>query len=125
MSSTPTPSPTFEWPDRDTLHATVARWAKRTAAAEPHLLHVGYVAVSGAAAAAAEAHLDVVLVVEQTEVPLAERGAAWDLAKIPVPTQALVYTPDEWAEITGGDTWLAKKLGRHRVWVHGRASSGE
>lgn len=114
MSST---SPTFEWPDRNALRDSVQSWAKSTAQAQSRLLRVGYVAASNANGTDFANHLEVVCVVEQTDLPPAERQGEWNLAAIPVPTQALVYTAREWSEIIDAGGWLAQKF-EETVWVY-------
>lgn len=126
MSSSPSLSSAFEWPDRDALRDAVKAWAEGTAEAEPRLLQVGYVDSFNPDGSEIESHLDVVLVVEQTDLPPAERGGAWDMAAIPVPTQALVYTAQEWSQIIDGGGWLARKMEKETVWVYGhQESAGE
>lgn len=119
MSNTPSTSPAFEWPDRDTLRNAVEAWAEDTGDAESRLLRAGYVDSFDPEGSEVDSHLDVVLIVESTDLPPAERGADWDLAAIPVPTQALVFTHDEWTEVMKGSGWLARKMEEDTVWVYG------
>lgn len=108
----------IEWPDADTLREVVARWADNAASVESTLARVGYVGSFAPAGSEEETHLDVVLIVDETDVPPAERVTMWDLSGIPVPTQPLVYTRSEWDEMVDGDGWLARKLQAEAVWVH-------
>lgn len=125
MSSNPSLSPAPEWPDSDEVRNAVDAWAESTAQADARLLRVGYADSFDPAGSETESHLDVVLVITETDFPLAERGAEWNLAAIPVPTQALVYTPEEWSEIIGGAGWLARKLGHETVWVYRRSEPAD
>lgn len=119
MSSSPsTSSASSTGPDA--LRSAVARWAEATADSESSLLRVGYVGSFAADGSEEETHLDVVLVVDETDVPPAERVAMWDLAEIPVPTQPLVYTREEWEDLVEDGGWLARKMEEEAVWVYER-----
>ena len=60
--------------------------------------------------------LDVVLVVTGADLPFARRAAAWDLTRLPVPADALVYTEDEWQRLDPASRF-ARVLAREVVWV--------
>jgi uncharacterized protein len=108
------PSTTFD------LRESVSEWARTSAESEESLLRVGYVGTFNPDDLETTSHLDVVLVVEETEVPMAERGAHWNLGPIGVPAQALVYTAQEWDEVLAAENWLSEKLREKTVWVYER-----
>ena len=101
------------------LRTLVSEWARTQAEKDEGLLKVGYVDTFDQEGPDSD-HLDVVLVVEDTEVPMAERGSHWNLDSIGVPTQALVYTSEEWDEVSVAEGWLSQKLKTQTVWVHDR-----
>jgi len=111
---------TTESLDRKSLRAEIEGWARRTAEREARLRRVGYVGTFDPYGAEAETHLDVVLVVDETDLPPAERVNAWDLSEITIPTQPLVYTRSEWSDLMDGDSWLAGRLRNETVWVFER-----
>ncbi|TVR56521.1 MAG: hypothetical protein EA421_03290 [Gemmatimonadales bacterium] len=102
------------------LRTSVSDWARTSAEADESLLKVGYVGTFDLEGPETESHLDVVLVVEDTDVPMAERGSQWNLGPIGVPAQALVYTSDEWDEVMAGEGWLSQKMKTQTVWVFDR-----
>ena len=102
------------------LRTSVSDWAQTSAEAEESLLKVGYVGNFDPDDLQIESHLDVVLVVEDTDVPMAERGSQWNLGPIGVPAQALVFTSAEWEELLSGEGWLADRMKTETVWVFDR-----
>lgn len=104
----------------EALRQAVADWAEITCTREPSLLRVGYLGSFSPDGSAEETHLDVVLVVQQTDVPPAERVDMWDLSEIPVPTQPLVYTASEWNAMVEEGGWLARRMENEAVWVFER-----
>ena len=101
------------------LRTLVSDWARTYAEKDEGLLKVGYVDTFDQEGPDSD-HLDVVLVVADTEVPMAERGGHWNLDSIGLPTQALVYTSEEWNEVLGTEGWLSTKLKTETVWVYDR-----
>lgn len=106
-----------QWPSAQEIGDAVAAWAQESASQDTGLARVGFVAAFNPDGSPQEGHLDVVLLVDQTETPLAERSAEWDLGAVPVPTQALVFTVAEWEEVMESDTWLSRKLSKGTQWV--------
>jgi uncharacterized protein len=102
------------------LRILVTEWAESSAKDHETLMKVGYLETFNQEDITADSHLDVVLVVEKTEIPMAERGSHWNLASIGVPTQALVFTQPEWEDLMSGGGWLAERMRAHAVWVFER-----
>jgi len=102
------------------LRVLVTAWAENSAKDNETLRRVGYLETFDQEDITADSHLDVVLVVEKTEIPMAERGSHWNLGSIGVPTQALVFTQPEWNELMQGGGWLADRMKAHAVWVFER-----
>lgn len=56
---------------------------------------------------------DVVILVEQTLLPLERRATEWDLTHLPVPADVLVYLPEEWEKVSSclrqETTWVDRR----------------
>ena len=110
-------SSVLRWPDRDAVHAALEEWAGSAAADEPGLRRVGYFGSYARDEWGVGSDLDVVLVVEESDRPFTERATGWDLTPLPVPAQPIVYTEEEWREVTGRRSRFARVLDREVVWV--------
>lgn len=104
------------WPDRPTVEAALCRWTEEVAGARPELRRVGYFGSYARGDWGVGSDLDVVLVVTGADLPFARRAAAWDLTRLPVPADALVYTEDEWQRLDPASRF-ARVLAREVVWV--------
>jgi hypothetical protein len=51
-------------------------------------------------------------VLEISRLPFERRAAEWDATALPVPADVLVYTAEEWREVS------ARPLFREVAWVH-------
>ncbi len=81
---------------RRTIESALHEWAQALVEQHPDLVRVGY---AGAAAQAGEVgDVNVLLIVAQSDLPFAQRAAAWDVHQLPVRADLMVYTADEWAQ---------------------------
>lgn len=104
------------WPDRPTVESALRRWADEVARGRPELRRVGYFGSYARGDWGVGSDLDVVLVVAGADLPFARRPAAWDLTRLPVPADALVYTEEEWRRLEPASRF-ARVLTREVVWV--------
>ena len=95
------------WPDRVAVESALRR---------PELLRVGYFGSYARGDWGVGSDLDVVLVVASADLAFGRRAAAWDLTRLPVPADALVYTEDEWRRLDP-ESRFARMLAREAVWV--------
>ena len=104
------------WPDRQAVEAALRGWAEETARHRPELVRVGYFGSYARGDWGVGSDLDVVLVVARADFPFTRRAAAWDLTRLPVPTDVLVYTEHEWRRLDPASRF-ARMLAREAVWV--------
>jgi predicted nucleotidyltransferase len=96
-------------------------WAGRAALEHPEVLAVGYFGSYARGDWGVGSDVDLVLIVDRTELPWERRAAAWDATDLPVPAELFVYTAEEWGR-------LIERPGFHRavdgeaVWVYRRPS---
>lgn len=109
-------SSVVRWPDAKTVDGAFRRWAQRACVARDDLRRVGYFGSYARGDWGVGSDLDVILIVRTARLPFERRGVEWDLTGLPVPTDVLVYTEDEWAAGAGGAR-LHQALAREGVWV--------
>ena len=105
------------WPDAKMVDQAVRRWAEEMTAERPQVLRVGYFGSYARGDWGVGSDLDLVLVVERAEEPFELRAARWDVTRLPVPAEALVYTALEW-ESVAASTRFGQALAREAVWVY-------
>jgi len=89
-------SSVLRWPDARTVDAAVRRWAERAAAAHPEALRVGYFGSYARGDWGPGSDLDLIVIVDRSDVRFERRAVRWDATELPVPAELLVYTRQEW-----------------------------
>ena len=63
--------------------------------------------------------LDVVILLEECDLPYTKRAAHWNLSNLPVPVDALVYTLSEWESMKGRGG-IPDTIRKEAKWVYHR-----
>lgn len=113
-------SSVVRWPDRATVEAAAKAFARAEAERRPALLRLGYFGSYARGDAGVGSDLDLVAVVESSDIPFERRAAAWDLTALPVPAEVLVYTAAEWAAMQTRGGRFARMLQTEAVWLFDR-----
>jgi predicted nucleotidyltransferase len=96
--------------------AALKRWAGRAVRLHLEVVRIGYFGSCARGDWSVGSDLDVVAIVDRAPVRVAERSLGWDTTTLPVPVDLLVYTPGEWAEVSGRGRFGAT-LTSETVWV--------
>jgi predicted nucleotidyltransferase len=110
----------LKWPDQEEVDRAVRQWA--AAVAHPEVLRIGYFGSYARGNWGVGSDLDLVVVVERSDLPFERRGNAWDLTDLPVPAELLVYTEEEWATLPHRSRF-GQTLRNETVWVYGQANA--
>jgi uncharacterized protein len=105
------------WPDRAQVLRAARAWAGVAAGDRPGLLRIGCFGSYARGDAGVGSDLDLVAIVRHSTVPFVERSAAWPVERLPVPTDLLVYTQEEWDRLTGSDTGFGRRVRDEVVWL--------
>ncbi len=112
-------SSVLRWPDAKTVTEAVRRWAHSIARQNPDVVRVGYFGSYAQGNAGVGSDVDVLIIVDKSELPLARRAAQWDTTDLPVPADVLVYTVAEWQTMQQRSY---KIVAQEIVWVYQRIS---
>jgi len=99
----------------------VHAWAQAAGKVRPEVLRLGYFGSYARGDWGVGSDLDVVVLVDRTDLSFTDRSAAWDLLDLPVPAQALVYTSEEWQSMAREAGRFYRTLLRETKWVYQRA----
>ena len=110
-------SSVLKWPDKKTVAAAAAAFARQETAARPGLLRLGFFGSYATGNWGVGSDLDLVAVVEQADRPFSERPIDWDLGNLPVPAEILIYTEGEWKEVVNRGDRFAKVMSTEVVWL--------
>jgi predicted nucleotidyltransferase len=90
-------------------------FARAEAERRPELLRLGYFGSYARGDAGVGSDLDLVAVVESSGLPFERRAVQWDLTRLPVPAEVLVYTAQEWAAMEARGDRFARVLREESV----------
>jgi uncharacterized protein len=117
-------SSVLAWPDRATVEAALRSWTEAARADRPELRAVGYFGSYARDEWGPGSDLDLILIADD-DAPFERRAPRWDLTALPVPAEALIYTPAEWQTVLARGDRFARMLERDVVWVMERGSADQ
>jgi predicted nucleotidyltransferase len=118
-------SSVLKWPDRDAVEGSLREWAAALAVAHTSVLRVGFFGSYARGDWGVGSDLDVLVIVERTDAPFERRSLLFDTLALPVPTDLLVYTPDEVRSLQSEAGRFARVLTEEAVWVFARPSGAD
>ena len=84
------------------------------------ILRIGYFGSYARGDWGVNSDLDLILIVESSDIPFWERALEWDVNCLPVPVDILVYTQKEWQDLISQDGRFARMITREAVWIYQR-----
>lgn len=115
-------SSVLRWPDRLAVDQAIRDWAKERAEERKDILKIGYFGSYARGDWGVGSDLDIIIILERSDLPFARRAVEWDTGELPVPADLLVYTYDEWESmkdqgrfyrtVMNEALWVYKKVGR-------------
>ena len=110
-------SSVLKWPDKESVVGSLARWAAKIVKAREDVLGIGYFGSYARGDWGVGSDLDVVIILQSSEQPFERRGAEWDSTALPVPTDVLVYTKEEW-DLIKSETHAFHPVMNEIVWLY-------
>lgn len=114
-------SSVLKWPEARAVHEALRGWAATAARSRPQLARVGYVGSYARGDWGPGSDLDVLLVLDGSDLPPLDRALEWDLTALPVPADLLVYTEDEIRALVASGTRFGQAVAAEAVWVFDRS----
>lgn len=111
-------SAVLKWPSKDAVHSAAKAWATRTAKANAGVLRIGYFGSYATDDWGVGSDLDIVVILESSELPFETRSTKFPTSSIPVPCDVLVYTRDEWTRLAKEGTRFARTVEAEAVWLY-------
>ena len=125
MPVTSSSSSVKRWPTREAVLDGLRTWADVEAGRRPELEALGYFGSYARGDEGFGSDLDLVAVVVQSPLPFIERARDWKTETLPVPTDVLVYTVEEWETLRNGAGRFARVLAAETVWLVSRQAVSE
>ncbi len=110
-------SSVLAWPNRAQVEAALAAWTSRQTAGSSSFLAIGYFGSYARGDWGPGSDLDLIVVVRPNDLPFEQRASRLDTSGLPVPADALVYTPAELAAMTSRGGRFSSMLQREAKWL--------
>lgn len=110
-------SPLLRWTDRRAVAAALDAWVDEAVARHPDVIRIGVFGSFARGEWAFGSDLDLIVVVGDTEMPSDERVPGWDVARLPVPADLLIYTAAEWRRLNDTPSRFRETLARDARWL--------
>ena len=111
-------SSVLKWPDKKAVDQAVRSWSFEQVQLRPETLRLGYFGSYARGNWGVGSDLDVIAVVDDAAEPFERRGLKWDLNKLPVPAEILVYTLREWKKLQKRSDKFVRMLNSEVVWTY-------
>ena len=110
-------SPVLKWPDRQSVDQAVRRWAENVVQQRQDVVRIGYFGSYARGDWGVGSDLDLIVVVKNSDQAFQRRAVTWDMIGLPVPTDLLVYTQEEW-QLLGQQGRFSRTVMKETVWVY-------
>lgn len=107
----------MKWPDAATVRAAAARWAGTVASVRDDVRAIGIFGSYARGDRGVGSDLDVVIIIDETDLPYERRSLTFDLPDLPVPVDLLVYTASEWDRLDSGGM---RRAAEEMAWLYRR-----
>ena len=94
-------------------------WAATQAARRPDLIRLGYFGSYARGDWGVGSDLDLIAIVRSSSLPFERRANDWPTEELPVPTDLLVYTEQEWEQLRREGGRFARTVEAEAVWLLG------
>ena len=108
----------LKWPDKKAVDSACREWAVRTCESHASVLAIGYFGSYADGTWGVGSDLDVVVLVKDSAQPFERRAGDFDTSSLPVSTDLLVYTENEWAHLKSSQTRFSRMLAEQTMWIH-------
>ena len=98
----------------------IRKWAIKMGQQRPDVLQIGYFGSYARGDWGVGSDLDMLILVEESQLPFVRRATEWDTLVLPVPTDVCVYTQTEWADMARQACRFYRQVMREAVWVYHR-----
>lgn len=117
----------LKWPDKTAVDQALRRWTYKAVQGHPEVQRLGLFGSYADGRWGVGSDIDLIAVVDETDVRFEQRIRSWDLSGLPVPADLVIYTEEEWTTMTAMEGRYGRMLRSGVVWLYQRVghSPGE
>ncbi len=108
----------LKWPDKQKVHEAARDWAEKLGTRHARILAIGYFGSYARGDWGVGSDLDLIIILKNSDKTFEQRPLEWDLTRLPVPAEAIVYTQAEWRSLLDQKSRFAESLAGETVWLY-------
>jgi hypothetical protein len=108
----------LKWPHRDDVKKALRQWLNKQIAIHPEINQLGYFGSLAKGNWGVGSDLDLIVIVKESSIPFEKRPLAWDFDTLPVPTDILIYTTEEWQGMRKKGGRFVDTIEKEAVWLY-------
>jgi predicted nucleotidyltransferase len=113
-------SSVLKWPNKQVVDSAVRIWAEKVSEERKNVQRIGYFGSYARDDWGVGSDLDILVILDSSDKPMERRASGWDTKALPVPSDLLIYTIDEWEKLKDARR-LGRTLLREAVWIYERS----
>jgi uncharacterized protein len=113
-------SSVLKWPNKKAVDSAVRLWAEKVSRERKDVQKIGYFGSYARGDWGVGSDLDIVIILDRSCKPMERRATDWDTSELPVPSDLLIYTIDEWEKMKEARR-LCRTLMLETEWIYGRS----
>ncbi len=96
-------------------------WAKKVSEERIDVQKIGYFGSYARGDWGVGSDLDIVVILDGSDKPMERRSLGWDITDLPVPSDLLIYTIDEWQKMRDVGRF-GRTLMQETIWIYESSS---
>ena len=111
-------SSVIKWPSEEEVKKSLFEWTEQLTKERGDVIRIGYFGSYARGDWGVGSDLDLIILLKKSDKPFERRGIDFDTSPLPVPTELLVYTGDEWGKLKNDENGFYPAVSREVIWVY-------
>jgi uncharacterized protein len=113
-------SSVLKWPNKQVVDSAVRSWAEKVSEERKDVRNIGYCGSYARGDWGVGSDLDIIVILDSSDKPMERRAEDWDTSELPVPSDLLIYTAEEWQKMKDKGRF-GRTLMKEVVWIYERS----
>ena len=108
----------IKWPSDKQVIFSLEKWVKDILQVIEDIIQIGYFGSYAQGNWGVGSDLDIIIILRQSKLPFEKRNQDWQEHQLPVPTDILIYTQQEWEVMRKEELPFFKRINREIKWIY-------
>ena len=113
-------SSVLKWPNKQLVDSAIRCWAEKVSKKRKDVQKIGYFGSYARGDWGVGSDLDIVVILDGSDKPMERRAVDWDTTNLPVPSDLLIYTLDEWEKMRDAGRFCGTLM-QEAIWIYERS----